>query len=274
MCHAFGTLSTSGYSPYNTSIGHYNNAYFDWVITVFMFMGGLSFMLFYQLARGDWKSVWINTELRWYIAITLFFCLAVAYYLWRDGTYDAIDSLRYGSFQVVSLLSTTGYTTTDYELWPKAAQMFLYAVCFVGGCAGSTSSGIKVVHYAVAFKFIAGMAKKMFQPLAVTPVRINGKQLDPMVVNLALCFFILNILFVFGGGCVMTVTDDMDYVTAMSSVIATLMNIGPGFGAVGPSENYAFISDAGKWYLSFNMLIGRLEMFSVLVLFFPSFWKK
>ncbi len=274
MCHAFGTLSTSGYSPYNQSIGYYNNAYFDWVITVFMFMGGMTFMLFYHIAKGEWRPIRINTELRWYIGFVLFFCLSVSLFLWHSGTYDFADSLRYASFQVVSLLSTTGFTTADYELWPKAAQMFLYAVFFVGGCSGSTSSGIKIVHYVIAFKFISATVKKMFQPLAVTPVRLNGRQLDPMIIDLALCFFILNILLVLGGGCFMALSDDMDYVTGVSSVLATLMNIGPGFGDVGPSKNFAFISDTGKWFLSYNMLVGRLEAFSVLVLFFPSFWRK
>jgi trk system potassium uptake protein TrkH len=276
MCHAFGTLSTSGYSPKNAGIGYYDNAYFDWIITMFMFLGGVNFILFYQMFNGHWNAVKLNTEFRWYGAITLFFCLVVSFILWRENIYGSvIESLRYGFFQVISLLTTTGFGTADYEQWPQAVQMFLYAVCFVGPSAGSTGSGIKIVYFVIIIKFIYVFMRKNFsQPLAVTSIRINQKPVDSTIINFAVCFFIINIFMVLLGGCFMVLTDSMDYVTAMSSVIATLMNIGPGFGAVGPSENYAFISDAGKWFLSWNMMVGRLEMFSALVIFYPSFWKK
>ena len=276
MCHAFGTVSTSGYSPKNAGIGYYNNAYFDWVITLFMFFGGVNFIIFYQALSGDWKSVRVNTEFRWYVAVTLFFCVVVSLILWRENIYGSIiDSFRYGFFQVTSLLTTTGFGTADYEQWPQAAQMFLYAVCFIGPSAGSTGSGIKIVYFVVVIKLIHTFIRKNFsQPLTVTSIRINQKPVDSTIINFAVCFFIINIFMVLLGGCFMVLTDNMDYVTAMSSVIATLMNIGPGFGDVGPTDNYAFISDTGKWFLSWNMMVGRLEMFSALVIFYPSFWKK
>jgi trk system potassium uptake protein TrkH len=156
-----------------------------------------------------------------------------------------------------------------------AAQMFLYAACFVGACAGSTTSGIKVVHYVILCKFMYLAIKRLFfQPMTVVSIRLNGRPIDSSIVDLAICYFIVNIFLVLAGGCFMVLTDDMDYNTAMSSVIATLMNIGPGFGDVGPADNYAFISDTGKWFLSYLMLVGRLEMFSALVVFFPTFWQK
>jgi trk system potassium uptake protein TrkH len=275
LCHAFGTVSTSGYSPYNASIGHYDSAYFDWVVIVFMFLGGMTFMLFYHLARGEWRVLANNTEFRWYVGFVLAFCVMVSGILWWKGTYGPVDSFRYGTFQVMSLLTTTGFTTTDYEQWPQGAQMFLYAVCFIGACAGSTTSGIKIVHYVIIIKFMVVAIKKIFlQPLAVASVRLNGLAMDQTIINLAVCYFIVNIFMVLGGGCFMVIVDDLDYVTAMSSVIATLMNIGPGFGSIGPSENYAHISDVGKWFLAWNMLVGRLEMFSALVIFYPSFWRR
>jgi len=276
LCHSFGTVSTSGYSPKNASIGFYDSAYFDWVIILFMFLGGMTFMLFYHIWRGDWKTLKNNTEFRWYVGFLLFFCGAVSLILWQNNTYATFaDSLRYGTFQVMSLLTTTGFTSADYELWPQAAQMFLFAVCFVGACAGSTTSGIKVVHYVLIWKFMVVAVKKIFlQPLYVKAIKLNKRPVSSSIVDLAICYFIVNIFMVLGGGCFMVLVDNMDYLTAMSSVIATLMNIGPGFGAVGPSENYAFISDAGKWFLSWNMLVGRLEMFSALVIFYPSFWKR
>jgi trk/ktr system potassium uptake protein len=275
LCHSFGTVSTSGYSPYNTSIGHYNNAYFDWVIIVFMFLGGMTFMLFYHMIQRNWHVVRINTELRWYIGFMLFFCTIVSLILWTANTYGPMDSIRYATFQVTSILTTTGFTTADYELWPHSAQMFLYVICFIGACAGSTTSGIKIVHYILIWKFGVAIIKHIFfQPMSVVSVRLNRRPVDQKIINLAFCYFIVNIFLILGGGCFMSIIDPMDFTTAMSSVIAALMNIGPGFGDVGPSKNYAFISDTGKWFLSWNMLVGRLEMFSALVIFYPSFWKK
>ena len=276
LCHSFGTVSTSGYSPWNASIGHYNNAYFDWVIIAFMFLGGMTFMLFYHMLLGNWQVIRINTEFRWYVGFMLFFCGMVSWILWKEQTYGSlIDSIRFATFQVTSILTTTGFTTADYEQWPQAAQMFLFAVCFIGACAGSTTSGIKVVHYVLICKFgVAAIKRIFFRPMTVMSIRMNQRPVDSQIVDLAVCYFIVNIFLVLGGGCFMVLVDQMDYLTAMSSVIATLMNIGPGFGDVGPSENYAHISDVGKWFLSWNMLVGRLEMFSALVVFYPSFWKR
>ena len=276
LCHAFGTVATAGFSPKNASIGHYGSAYFDWVVMIFMFLGGMAFMLFYHMLKGEWDLVRVNTELRWYASIVGFFCGISTLILWINGTYDGfIDSLRYASFQTISLLTTTGFTTADYELWPQSAQMFLYVVCFIGACAGSTTSGIKIVHFVIIWKYTVTTIKKMFfQPRTILPIHLNQRAIDPFAVNLTVCYFVANIFLILGGGCVMVLVDSMDLQTGMSSAISALMNIGPGFGEVGPSENFAEISAHGKWFLAWLMLVGRLEMFSVLVLLFPSFWKK
>ncbi len=276
LCHAFGTIATAGFSPKNASIGHYGSAYFDWVVMIFMFLGGMAFMLFYHMLKGEWDLVRVNTELRWYASIVGFFCGISTLILWINGPYDGfIDSLRHASFQTISLLTTTGFTTADYELWPQAAQMFLYLVCFIGACAGSTTSGIKIVHFVIIWKYTVTTIKKMFfQPRTILPIHLNQRAIDPFAVNLTVCYFIANIFLVLGGGCVMVLVDSMDLQTGISSVISALMNIGPGFGEVGPSGNFAGISAYGKWFLAWLMLVGRLEMFSALVLLFPSFWKK
>ncbi|MBE0585310.1 MAG: TrkH family potassium uptake protein, partial [Desulfofustis sp.] len=250
LCTAFGTVSTSGYSPKNASIGHYDSPYIDWVVTTFMFLGGVTFLLYYQLLRGQIGSVLANTEFRWYVVLVVVFCGAVSLDLWTTGTYESFaEALRFGSFQVTSLLTTTGFTTADYERWPQAAQMFLFTVCFIGACAGSTTSGIKVVHYVIICKYLYGAIKKIYiQPLSVLSVRLNGRPVERIVIDLAVCYFVVNIFMVLLGGCVMVLSDRLDYLSAMSTVISSLMNIGPGFGAVGPSENFAFLSDFGKWY--------------------------
>lgn len=276
LCHAFGTVSTSGYSTKNASLGYYDSAYFDWVTIVFMILGGVTFVLFYHMVKAEWSVVQKNTEFWWYLGFILFFCLSITLILWGLGSYEGFfDALRFASFQVVSILTTTGFTTCDYELWPHGAQMFLFTVCFIGACAGSTTSGIKVVHYVVIIKYMVGSIRRIFlQPMSVSTVRLNGRPVDASIIDLSVCYFIVNIFMVLLGGCFMSLSDEVDYLTALSSVIATLMNIGPGFGAVGPSHNYAFLSDTGKWFLSWNMLVGRLEMFTALVVFYPAFWKK
>ena len=153
--------------------------------------------------------------------------------------------------------------------------MILYIVCFIGACAGSTTSGIKIVHFVIIWKYMVTSVKKMFfQPRTILPIHLNQRAIDPFAINLSICYFIANIFLLFVGGAVMVLVDSIDYQTAMSSVISALMNIGPGFGEVGPSENFSQISSLGKWFLTLLMLVGRLEMFSALVLFITSFWKR
>ena len=275
LCHAFGTVSTSGYSTKNSSIGYYNSAWIDWITIIFMFLGGMAFMMHYHILKKDWESVRNNTEIRWYIGFVVCISVLAALILWFSGSYNGpLDSMRYATFQVVSILTTTGFTTADYELWPQAAQMLIMITCFIGACAGSTTSGIKVVHYEILCKYLYANGKKFLQPLAVVPIKINQKNADPSVVTLAVSYFILNILMILVGSAIMTLIDDMDFSSSISAVISALFNIGPGFGEIGPTYTYSHVSDAGKWFLSFNMLTGRLEMFTVMVMLYPSFWKK
>jgi len=201
LCHAFGTVSTAGFSTKNASIGYYGSVYFDWVITIFMFLGGMTFMLFYHMLKGEWNLVRLNTELRWYASIVGFFCGISTLILWLNGSYDGFfEALRYASFQIISLLTTTGFTTADYELWPQAVLMLLYVVCFIGACAGSTTSGIKIVHFVIIWKYMVTSIKKMFfQPRTILPIRLNQRAIDSFAINLSICYFIANIFLVFVG---------------------------------------------------------------------------
>lgn len=281
ICHTFATVATAGFSTYNASIGHFDSALVDWITITFMTLGGINFVLFIQLIRGNFIAFRINTELRYYLLLLLLISLFVSATLYFSETYlddqnqpDIADSIRHGTFQVVSLLTTTGFTTADYAIWPNAAQMTLWVVVFIGACAGSTTSGVKIIHYILIWRFMAAAVKKLFfQPLSVISVRVNEQRVNNRVVYLALCYFIANIFIILFGSIVMAISDDLDVQSALSTVISSLMNIGPGFGAIGPTETYYPLSDFGKWYLSLNMLIGRLEMFSALVLFYPSFWR-
>ena len=276
LCLAFATISTSGYSTLNDSVGGFHSAYVDWVTIVFMILGGVTFVLFYQVVRGNWRETARNTEFRWYIIILFVFCLATTLMLYFSETYSSFaDALRFGTFQIVSILTTTGFITANYLDWPQAAQMMLVLVCFIGACAGSTTSGIKVVHYVLIFKYMYSTVKRVFiQPMSISSIRLNGKPVDASVVDLAICYFIVNFVLVFFGGMVVVLIDNVDIVTAMSAVVSCLMNIGPGFGDVGPMDNFYFLNDTTKWFLSWNMLVGRLEMFSALVVFYPAFWRE
>ena len=273
LCHAFGTVATAGYTLHEKSLGYYNNAYIDWVTIFFMFLGGMSFILHTQLLKRNWQSVKINTEIRWYTGITLFFCAIVSLVLWQENAYSLADALRHGTFQVISLLTTTGFTTENYELWPHSAQMFLFITLFVGASSGSTTSGIKIIHYVIILKYLHVTIRKMMQPLEVRPIRIDKHSLDMKVVELVLSFFVINILWIMLGGGLLSILEDMQYFDSICAVISTIMNTGVGFGEVGPGKNLNEISMMGKWFLSFTMLAGRLEIFAVIILFYPSFWK-
>ena len=241
-----------------------------------MFLGGMGFMLFYHMLKNEWKLVQVNTELRWYTSIIFFLCCVTTLILLIKGPYENFfDSLRYATFQVISLMTTTGFTTTDYELWPQSVQMILYIACFIGACAGSTTSGIKIVHFIIIWKYMLTTIKKMFhQPRTILPIHLNQRTIDPFAINLSICYVLANVFIILFGSCFMILLESMDLQTGISCVISALMNIGPGFGDIGPADNFAHISALGKWFLAWLMLIGRLEMFTALVLLFPSFWKK
>jgi trk system potassium uptake protein TrkH len=200
LCHAFGTVSTSGYSPWNASIGHYNNAYFDWVIIVFMFLGGMTFVLFYQMMRGDWRALRINTELRWYVGFLLFFCGMVSWILWKDNTYGL------GRHPLRNL---SGHQPADHHrLYHRRLRTVApgrpdVPVCGMlhRACAGSTTSGIKIVHYVVSANSCRPPSKKIFfQPMSVISVRLNQRPVDDSIIDLSVCYFIVNIFMVLAAG--------------------------------------------------------------------------
>lgn len=275
LCHAFSTVATAGFSSYQDSIGHFGHGAIQWLLMLFMFLGGMTFVLFFHLYHRDFRSIARNTEFRWYVGALAAFSAFAAASLWHGGVYDFGDAVREGTFHVVSLLTTTGFSAVDYEQWPPAAQMVLMIVSCIGACAGSTTSGIKIVHYVIILKFITAFIRRTFvQPLAVVSVRLNGERIDDEIVHLAMCYFIVNALLVALGALVLSTSDGLMPSDAVSSVIATLMNNGVGFGVVGPTQTFADFSPFAKWYLSANMVIGRLELFSVLVLLYPSFWRR
>ncbi len=273
LCHTFGTMATGGFSTKNASIAAYGS-YIQWVIVGFMFLAGCNFILHYQGLRGKVKSYWRSEEFRVYLAITLFFISLFTVVLGFGGEGFSESTVRQSAFQIVSILTTTGYTTVDFGLWPAFLKISLVILMFVGGCAGSTGGGMKVIRVYIALKTGAKSIIQVILPNAVMPLKIDSKPVsDTYVVRAAAYFIIYMFLFLFGT-VAMTITESTDLITAFGASVACLSNIGPGLGKVGAVENYAWISPAGKWILSFLMLAGRLELYSILILFVPDTWRK
>ncbi len=272
LCHSFGTMATGGFSTRNSSIAGFS-PYIQYVITIFMILAGTNFTLHFLALHGRFKEVIKNEELKYYlltIVIAIIICM-IALVAVNDGSFEKI--FRDSIFTVVSIITTTGYVTADYLIWPVSLWFVLLLMMFIGGSAGSTGGGIKVVRHLLLFKNSRLEMKRLMHPQAVLPVRMNGKPVSPDIIFNVLAFFLIYIIIFAAGSLVMSLLG-LDFETSIGSVAASLGNIGPGFGSVGPVCNYAHIPDFGKWFLAFLMLLGRLELFTVLILFSPSFWKR
>lgn len=274
LCHTFGTMATGGFSTRSASIGAYGSPFIDTVVTIFMFLAGCNFALHYLLITKGPKSYIKNSEFKFYLVLILLMVFLASMTLRLTGTYDSvIDSLRYGAFQIVSIVTTTGYATANFGIWPFALQLLLLVLMFFGGCAGSTGGSIKMIRIMMVLKFAYRELYKLVHPKAFATVKLQGIVVQKDILESIASFFILFIgIFVFGS-LIMTLLG-LDLVTATSSVAATLGNIGPGLGAVGPTENYFHIPVIGKIVLMLCMIFGRLEIYTILILFIPEFWKK
>lgn len=271
--HTFATMATGGYSTKNASVAGFNSAYIDYVIVFFMVLAGANFSLHYQFLRGNYGIYWRNKEFRYYIAAILGACLLIGIDTFIHQYHNVADTARYTSFQVVSIMTTTGFGTADYEQWSSSSQFILLMLMFVGGSAGSTGGGIKVVRIYLLIKFMLSEFVRLIHPHAVIPVRANNQVVPRDMLMNVLGFFVVAMLVFAGGVLVMTLIG-LDMLTSIGATAATLWNIGPGLGDVGPTDNYAAIPVVGKWVLSMLMLMGRLELFTVIILFSPAYWKK
>jgi trk system potassium uptake protein TrkH len=274
LTHAFATLSSGGFSPKNTSVAHYGSAYIDAIIMVFMLLAGMNFCLHYKILTGKFREVLRDTEVKTYLFIFFAAALLMSLNLWGDKRYTSFaQSFRYAGFQAASILTTTGYTTADYETWTGFSRLIILLLMFIGGCAGSTAGGVKVVRILALCKMAVTELKYCLRPRGVFGIYLNGQYLHKsMVYRIAACVFLYCLVFFFFA--FLTATGGFSLMTSISAAIACLGNIGPGFGLAGPSFNYNFFPDYLKWSLSFAMLIGRLEVYTVIVLLTPSFWKR
>jgi trk system potassium uptake protein TrkH len=275
LTHMFGTMGTGGFSPKNASVGYYQSAYVDLVIAAFMFIAGANFLLHYNaLARRDFKGYVRDEEFRFYSGVVAFFTLTAAANLVLRNVYPGfLEALHHALFSVVSIITTTGYATEDFEKWPTYAHYALLLLMFIGGCAGSTGGAIKCVRVWMLLKVAYNQVFRIVHPKAIRTIRYNGRIVPPEVLSSIQSMFVLYMaVFVLASLALAWLGEDA--VTAISAVAATLGNIGPGLGTVGPAENYSQFSIASKWVCTFCMLVGRLEVYSVVVLFFPEFWRR
>lgn len=271
--HAMSTLATGGFSTKDSSVGWYDSTYIDIVVIVFMYLAGISFAMHFRLLRGEVDNFFRNRETRFYTIVSLIAIFAISFSLWFQGDYSIPDALRYGTFQALSILTTTGYGTDDYALWPSLALVMLLFLFFTGACAGSTSGGIKMFRHMILIRTVGREIRQSVHPRAVLPLRVGNRIIEPPMVRKILSFFMLYALLFLLGAVILTALG-VDAVSALGASIATLGSIGPAIGEFGPTSNYAGLPEIGKWLLSALMLIGRLELFTVLVLFSIPYWKE
>lgn len=273
ICHSFTTMATGGYSTKQASIAYWNSPYVHYVIIVFMFLAGTNFTLSYFGFHLRFRKIFRNEEFKYYLGFVVVFSLVIAAGLYLNGNAGIEASLRNAMFQVVSILTTTGYATDDYLLWTPVLTMLILILMFVGGSAGSTGGGPKVMRIMILIKNSTQELKRLIHPNAVIPVRMNKNAVESEIVTNVLAFLAFYAMIAISSMVVMSALGN-DFETSIGAVAATLGNIGPGIGNVGPADNFNHIAVAGKWFLSFLMLVGRLELFTVLVLFSPAFWKE
>ncbi len=305
FCHAFGTMATGGFSTKNASIGAYNSVYIDWVIIFFMMFAGMNFILHYQVIfHRNFSVLRKDNEFKFYLFVILIAIVIATFTLQFSGLGEEQDirnsyrneqlseielskrmatekdkistlfgSIRQSAFQVLSITTTTGFCTADFDMWPNVLRLMLVILMFFGGCAGSTGGGMKMIRIMIIMKTAWREVKTMIQPRLILPIKIGKKALEEKQVANILGFFTLFITFfiIFTGIMSLIVSD---FTTAITTVAATICNIGPGLSGIGATENYAWIPVIGKWVLALSMLMGRLEVYTVIVAFSPIAWRK
>ncbi|OGR22290.1 MAG: potassium transporter [Desulfobacterales bacterium RIFOXYA12_FULL_46_15] len=272
-CHAFTTMPTGGFSTKNASIAHYNSAFFDYTIIFFMLLAGINFTLHYQMLKGKTLIFWEDTECRFFLLFTLAMTLLVTWDTYGNFYHTFHEAFRFACFQVVSILTTTGFATADYEKFPGLSQMILFFCMFIGASAGSTGGGMKCSRILVCCKYVYRELFKIIHPRSINQVKINAMVIPNDVLRSIMAFIILY-MAVFIISSMLLGSMGLDMMTAFGAVAACIGNIGPGFGTVGPTENFAHLPETAKWLLSFCMLLGRLELYTLIILVVPEFWKK
>ncbi len=272
LVHSFGTVGTGGFSTYNNSIAHFTSPYVQWVIIVFMFLCGVNFNLFFILFRGRIREVLKDEELRLYISIILGVIICSVVCLMVNDNYDSLEKcIRDVTFQTVSLITTTGYVTADFDLWPTFCKMLVLLLMLTGACSSSTGGGVKIIRVLVAIKFVKRGFFMKLHPKRVSDFTINGRGVSQSVITNIVNFIFLFIAVLFAGTLLISF-ENFDIVTNVTAVLTCLGNVGPGFNMVGPTMNFSIFSDFSKFVLSLLMIAGRLELFTFFMMFSRRYW--
>ena len=277
ICHMFSTVSTGGFSVYENSIGHYNSLPIYWAVIFFMYIGGVSFVLMLSIIEGNFGKLFTNTEFWTYSVILTIVTIAI--FLLLSGNYAERDgfgcTFTQAAFQTVSIMTTTGFAIIDYDTWIPATNALLFFVMIIGGCAGSTSGGLKVSRVVSACKIVWTEIEKSYRPRVVRNITLNGKTLDSFDIRSVHSHFAIFFILVTLSIAILALFEpDMSLTGCISAVVTAINNVGAGFAEVGPSKTFGFFNDYSKIFSAFLMILGRLEFYAVLVLFMPSLWKK
>ncbi|MGH8495910.1 MAG: TrkH family potassium uptake protein [Gammaproteobacteria bacterium] len=272
ITHAMTTLATGGYANYDSSFGEFNST-IQWLAVVFMIAGGLPFVLYIRMLRGDTGAVVTNSQVRVLVLFLLVVVLSLTLWRWQSAPAPALETLRLVTFNVVSVVTTTGYATTDYNQWGELAIVAFFFLTFVGACSGSTSGGIKIFRFQIASRLVSSQLHQLSHPSGVFPTLYNDRPISDAILRsvVSFSFFYAVTVAVITAGLSLL---GLDFLTAISGAATAVGNVGPGVGdIIGPAGNFSSLPDAAKWLLSLGMLMGRLEILTVLVLLSPSFWK-
>ncbi|ANQ50364.2 TrkH family potassium uptake protein [Flammeovirga sp. MY04] len=270
--HALTTMATGGFSTFNDSAASFS-PYIQYILIFFMLLAGTNFTLNYFLFKRMFKAIWKNEEYKYYIYVIALATLAITVSIVVTTELGVEKSFRDALFQVISIITTTGYVSADYTAWTPLATMIVFVLMFCGGMAGSTAGGVKIVRHIILFKNSFLELKRQLHPTAIIPVRFNGKAIKGSITFNVLAF-IMAYFLIFGLGILVMSAIGVDLMTSLGAVATSLGNIGPGIGTVGPVDNFAHLPDLAKWVLSFLMLLGRLELFTVMIIFTPYFWSR
>ena len=274
VAHAMTTIATGGFSTHNNSIGFFKNSNIEIIASIFIVLGSIPFISYLKFIQGNKKIFFQDVQIKGLIYLLLISVIIMFLYLLFIGYESSVfDKIRISSFNVISILSGTGYVTDDFGLWGKFSLIFFLFLMFVGGCAGSTACGIKIFRLQMLFIFLKNQVKKLISPNIVIISKYNNQKISDSFIN-SVIVFIFSFLFIFFIIAMLLSISGLDFLTSISGAASAISNVGPGLGEViGPNGNYKAIPDLSKWILSAGMLLGRLELFAVLILFFPSFWR-
>lgn len=272
VVNSLSTAGTGGFAILNSSIAGYNNAYYEYVITIFMLLFGVNFNLYYLLLLRDFKSILKNEELRYYVVIVLACIVLITGNICH--MYPTLESaFRHAAFQVAAIVTTTGFATANFDVWPEFSKTLIFCLTILGACAGSTGGGLKVSRLIILMKLASREIRHIIHPRSVNLIKLDGYRVEEEVIQGVTGYLVVYVLLLLGSFILISF-DNYDFTTSLTSVVTCLGNVGPGFAMVGPVENFSFFSGFSKMVLCFDMLVGRLEIFPIIMLFAPSIWRK